>query len=272
VQSRVSDDNLGHAESEGERDIEATPIPADTRPPTISVCVPVYRATEPPDVALLAASMPAALGDRKGELIVALNGISAKAAGVPPEARTIDLGVNRGVAPAWNAAARLARGSTLVFANDDVVLGKGSLERLTQALEHTPKVGVVGPLGALWDLSVPRHREWVEGSPLVAGELKRCDIVSGFLMAVRHEVFGLAGGFDERFSPCTGEELDFCTTVKVRLGLDCYVVGGVEHQHEFHISSAPGWRRLSHNGRKEMLWRIHRRNTRNFRRKWKGLV
>ena len=63
-----------------------------------------------------------------------------------------------------------------------------------------------------------------------------------------------------------------CTTVRVRLGLECYVVAGVEHEHEFHISSAPPWRRLRYDGRSEMLWRIHRRNVRYFRRKWAGAV
>jgi GT2 family glycosyltransferase len=238
----------------------------------VSVCVPVYRASVPPNIATLAAGLPAALAGLDGELVVALNGISADVAGVPAAARTVELAVNRGVAPGWNAAARAASGGVLVFANDDVVLGPGSLARLVDALDGRPDAGVVGPLGALWDLAAPAHRHWVDGAALSAGELERCDAVSGFLMAVRREVYERAGGFDERFAPCSCEEIDFCAAVRLDLGLDCFVVGGVEHDHEFHISTAPPWRRLEHNGRRETLWRIHRRNVRAFRRKWAGRV
>jgi GT2 family glycosyltransferase len=238
----------------------------------VSVCVPVYRTHAAPDIATLAASLPGALDGVSGELVVALNGIDAAAAGVPEDAVTVDLGVNRGVAPGWNAAAAAARGRTFVFANDDVTLGRGSLAQLANTLEERPEAGVVGPLGASWQLAEQRHVEWVDSTDLAPGEVRRCDAVSGFLMAARREVFEQAGGFDERYAPCTWEELDLCTTVRVRLGLECYVVGGVEHEHEFHISSAPPWRRLRYDGRSEMLWRIHRRNARYFRRKWAGLI
>jgi GT2 family glycosyltransferase len=238
----------------------------------VSVCVPVYRSHAAPNIAALGESMSGALEGMTGELVVALNGIDATAAGVPEQALTVDLGVNRGVAPGWNAAASVARGRTLVFANDDVVLGRGALAQLAHTLEDHQDAGVVGPLGALWELSRQRHVEWVEPTDLAPGELRRCDAVSGFLMAARREVYERAGGFDERYAPCTWEELDLCTTVRVRLGLECYVVGGVKHEHEFHISSAPPWRRLRYDGHSEMLWRIHHRNARYFRRKWAGAV
>ncbi len=240
------------------------------RAPFVSVCVPVYRAHRPPNIATLAASVPAALGELDGEVVVALNGISAKLAGVPDCAMVVDLGVNRGVAPGWNAAAKVTRGEVLVFANDDVVLGAGALQRLAQALVEHPEAGVVGPLGARFDFAKLRHSEWVDPGDDSPGMVRRCDAVSGFLFATRREVYERAVGFDEAYAPCTSEELDFCTEVRVVQGLQCYVVAGVEHQHEFHISSARPWRRLSHNGRKEMLWRIHRRNVRHFRGKWAG--
>jgi GT2 family glycosyltransferase len=221
-------------------------------------------------VASLASSVPAALGAFSGELVVALNGVSIEQAGVPAGARVVDLGVNRGVAPGWNAAARMARGDVLVFANDDVILGAGSLERLASTLREHAEVGVVGPLGAHFDLLRLRHEAWIDPSGRPPGELLACDIVSGFLLAARREVYERAGGFDESYAPCTCEEVDFCTEIRLRQHLGCYVVAGVDHRHEFHISSARPWQRLSHNGRREMLWRIHRRNTRYFKRKWAG--
>jgi GT2 family glycosyltransferase len=240
--------------------------------PSVSVCVPVYQSHGSPNIATLAASVPAALGGLDGELVIALNGVSAEQAGVPDDAVVVDLGINRGVAPGWNAAAHAARGDVLVFANDDVILGKDALVRLAQTLSERPEAGVVGPVGANWDISgPPREIESIDPAGQPAGEVRRCESVSGFLLATRREVFERVGGFDESYAPCICEELDFCLGVRA-LGLVCYAVAGVEHEHEFQISKARPWRRLRHNGRTEMLWRIHRRNVRHFRRKWAGTV
>ncbi|HEX5309208.1 MAG TPA: glycosyltransferase [Solirubrobacteraceae bacterium] len=237
---------------------------------SISVCVPVYRAHEPPNVATLAASLPVALGGLDGELVVALNGISAKQAGVPDGTVIVDLKLNRGVAPGWNAAAAAARGDVLVFANDDVTLGRNALAVIAQALHEHPDAGVVGPVGSKWDLSgAPREVESIDMADAETGELRRCESVAGFLFACRREVFEAAGGFDESYAPCICEELDLCLAVRAQ-GLHCYAVGGIEHEHDYGISKARPWTRIRHNGRSEMLWRIHRRNIRHFRGKWAG--
>lgn len=233
------------------------------------MCVPVYKAHGEPNVGTLATSVPAALGEHEGELVVALNGVSAEQASVPKETVLVDLGVNRGVAPGWNAAARAARGDVLVFANDDVVLGPDSLALLARALTEHPHAGVVGPGGSHWDVSgAPKQIDAVDPSGLPVGELLSCDAPSGFLMATRREVWESAGGFDENYAPCICEDIDFCWTVRTRLGLECYAVAGVEHMHTPQVSIARPWQRVRHNGRTEMLWRIHRRNIRHFHEKW----
>jgi O-antigen biosynthesis protein len=237
--------------------------------PVISVCVPVYEAHEEPNVATLAASVPDALGQHDGELVIALNGVSAEQAAVPESVVVVDLGVNRGVAPGWNAAARAARGEVLVFTNDDVVLGPDSLAVLAQALVEHRQAGVVGPDGNRWDISeAPRQIDAVDPSHLPRGEMLGCDAPSGFLMATRREVWEAVDGFDESYAPCICEDLDFCWAVRRRLGLACYAVAGVEHTHTPGVSTARPWQRIHHNGRSEMLWRIHRRNVRRFREKW----
>jgi GT2 family glycosyltransferase len=229
----------------------------------------VYKAHGEPNVATLAASVPEALGRHDGELVVALNGVDVRQAAVPENAVVVDLGINRGVAPGWNAAARAARGQVLVFANDDVILGKDSLAVLAQALIGHREAGVVGPDGNRWDVSgAPRQIAAVDPSGLPAGELLDCDAPSGFLMAARREVWEAVGGFDESYAPCICEDLDFCWAVKRRLGLGCYAVAGVEHTHTPGVSIARPWQRVRHNGHSEMLWRIHRRNVRRFRSKW----
>ena len=239
----------------------------------LSVCVPVYRVHAAPNLGTLGASLPAAAGDLRSELVVALNGISAAHAGVPEGASTVDLGVNRGVSPGWNAAADVARGDVLVFCNDDVLLGPGSLELLYRTLVERPEAGVVGPVGTRWDLERAEHQSWLDLFGRAAGDVECCEVISGFLFATRRETWRDAGGFDEAYAPASWEEVDFCTAVRTHLGLRCYAVAGVEHKHEFGISRhAPPWRRVHFDGRAESLRSIHRRNGRRFRSKWHGVA
>ena len=239
----------------------------------ISVCVAVYRAHDEPNVAGLGASLEDALAGRPGELVVALNGIDAGAAGVPPGARAVDLGVNRGVGPGWNAAALEATGEVLVFCNDDVELGAGSLAGLAQALEQHPDA-VVGPVGSCWDLAKGAHVSWVsaEGDGSAAGasaaQFAECDVVSGFLFACRRQTWERAGRFDEFYAPASWEEVDFCTAVRAGGGR-CFAVSGIDQRHEWGVSRRqPPWARARWDGRSETWRSIHRRNRRHFLHKW----
>jgi GT2 family glycosyltransferase len=236
----------------------------------VSVCVPVYKQHTEPNLGTLAGTLRDALDGLDGELIVALNGISAADAGAPAWARSVDLGVNRGVSPGWNAAASVARGAVLVFCNDDVLLGPRALRLLHDVLVERPEAGVVGPDGTLWDLNAPKHLSWLDLSGRQPGEVGACDVVSGFLFAVRREVLEKLGGFDETYAPCSLEEVDFCADVKTRLGLTCYAIAGVQNEHEYGISVTRPWKRVRHNGRSEFLRSIHVRNLRHYRAKWRG--
>jgi GT2 family glycosyltransferase len=235
------------------------------------VCVPVYRRHDPPNLETLAEGLEPALGGMTGELVVALNGISAEDAAVPSGGVCVDLGVNRGVSPGWNAAARAATGDLLCFANDDVVLGAGALALLAGVLRERRDAGVVGPVGTRWDIRGARHLDWLDLSGRTPGEVEACEVVSGFLFACRRETYEAVGGFDERYAPLSWEEVDFCTAVRAE-GLRCYAVAGVEHDHEWGVSSKQRpWRRVQWNGRAQSIWWIHRRNRRRFVRKWRGL-
>jgi GT2 family glycosyltransferase len=234
----------------------------------ISLCVAVYRPHAPPNVAALGDSLTAALDGRDGELVVALNGIDAATAGVPGHARTVDLSVNRGVAPAWNAAAHAAAGEILVFCNDDVQLGPGSLAQLADALERQPDAGVVGPVGSRWDLVSAKHLAWVKQDGAPANALSACEVVSGFLFACRRKSWEAVGGFDEFYAPASWEEVDFCTAVRAG-GARCLAVAGVDCQHEWGVSRRqPPWARARWDGRSETWRSIHRRNRKHFLAKW----
>jgi GT2 family glycosyltransferase len=234
----------------------------------LSVCVPVYKAHPKPNVASLVSSLPAACGALEGELVVALNGISATDAGVPPGVHSVELDTNRGVGPGWNAAAREATGDVLVFANDDVEPGPGSLELLVRVLRERPEAGVVGPVGTRWDTERWEHREFLDLNGRAPGDVEECEVVSGFLFAVRRGVYDAVGGFDEAYAPASWEEVDFDQAVRAQ-GLKCYAVAGVDAPHEWGISARQRpWARIRWGGRAELIWSIHRRNRRHFLSKW----
>lgn len=235
--------------------------------PHISVCVAVYRSHAAPNLASLAKQLPQALAGLEGELLVTLNGISPVAGGVPSHANVARFRVNRGVSVAWNAAAAMGSAPVVCVVNDDVSLGPGALRMLHDALS-SDDVGMVGPVGTRWDIPRAQHRDWVDLSSSPAGELQECEVVSGFLFATPRHVFERVGGFDEAFTPCGFEEVDYCTAVRLRLGLKCCAVAGVPFEHDFGISAGRPWRRVSYDGHSETLRSIARRNRRQFLAKW----
>lgn len=234
----------------------------------VSICVAVYRRHRPPNLRTLAEGLDGALDGLRGELVVALNGIDARAAGVPAHAVVVDLGANQGVPRGWNAAADAARGRILCFANDDLVAGRGAIRRLADAVSAAPDAGVVGPVGTMWDIAAGRHVAYLPEEQLAPGTVRECDVVSGFFFATTREVFDAVGGFDEGYSPCSFEEVDFCTAVRRRLGRRVLAVSGVDVEHEFAISAKRPWRRLRWAGGHERLGDIAARNRERFRAKW----
>jgi GT2 family glycosyltransferase len=245
---------------------------SDSAAPDLSICVAVYKRHGEPNLETLIASLPEALGRLTGELIVALNGISAANAGVPDHVSTVVFEVNRGVPVAWNAAARLARSPVLCVVNDDVVLGRDSLALLHRALAREPSAGVVGPVGTRWDLARAQHLSYLSLAELPPGELRECEVVSGFLFATPKHVFDRIGGFEEAYTPCGFEEVDYCTAVRLDAGLSCFAVAGVECTHEFAVSAARSWRRVHYEGRSESLRSVSRRNRLYFLAKWSAVA
>jgi GT2 family glycosyltransferase len=228
----------------------------------------VYRRRPAPNASTIVADLPRALAGLDGELRVVLNGISAQDAGVPAEVVAASFDVNRGVSVAWNEAAAHATGDVLCFCNDDVALGPGSLRVLHDTLMSRPEAGVVSPVGAQWDMRALRYGEWIHTDDWPAGKVQACDVVAGFLLAVRRETFESIGGFDEAYTPCGLEEVDLSTAVRRRLALESYAVAGVEHAHEYGISAGRPWHRVEFDGRSESLGSIHHRNKRHFAAKW----
>jgi GT2 family glycosyltransferase len=234
----------------------------------ISLCVPVYRVHGPPNLAAIAGALGEALAGEEGELVVALNGLDAAAAGAAEGALLVDLGVNRGVAPGWNAAANASSGDVLVFCNDDVELGAASLARMAEVLREHEEAGVVGPVGSRWDLISGTHLDFVEADASAGEDIAACEVVSGFLFACRRATWEAVGGFDEFYAPGSWEEVDFCTAVRAA-GSRCYAIAGVPVRHEWGVSRRQlPWARARWDGRSETWRSIHRRNREHFIAKW----
>jgi GT2 family glycosyltransferase len=194
-----------------------------------------------------------------GELVLALNGVPVSVS--PEDARAVVLERNLGVAPGWNAAAAAARGDILVFGNDDLLPGPGSLAALARALDGSEHVGIVGVNS--WDRTA-------QASTVGAtGQLRACEALRGPLFALRAETFAAVGGFDEAYAPCCWEEVDLSLAIRHRLGLGSYVAD-VPFDHEPGISARRSlpWVRVAYAGRSESLWSIRRRNRRRLTEKW----
>jgi GT2 family glycosyltransferase len=230
----------------------------------ISVCVPAYQPSAAGRLRRLADAVPAALGSCEGELVVVLNGVPHEVA--PPGTTAVPLPQNVGVAAGWNAAARAASGNLLAFANDDVSLGAESLSALADVLIGHPDVGIVGPEAVSAGVLPAPDAGQLVGGGVVA------EAVLGALLMVRRADYDAVGGFDEAYTPCLWEEIDFAYAVRSRLGLRCVAVP-VAFDHQARISARRSWpwARVQFSGGSESLWSIRRRNRRRLEAKW-GIV
>jgi glycosyltransferase involved in cell wall biosynthesis len=130
-----------------------------------------------------------------------------------------------------NLGVRTAKGSVLLFLNNDVRIFQDQwlTELVSQAMR--PDVGAVGACLLYPDESV-QHAGVVLGMAGVAGHVFRksgqewCSMggrpnlprevsaVTGACMAVRREVFERAGGFDEVHLPVSYNDVDFCLRLR----------------------------------------------------------
>ena len=157
----------------------------------------------------------------------------------------------RGFAPACNAGARVARGSLLLFLNDDVRLGPGVLAALAAALAR-PDVGAAGPdvhsraLGRSESGTVLRwHRGVLEArqEALAGSGPVNVPYLCGAALAVRRTDFERLGGFDERLAPYYWEDVDLSLRLRDAVGPTVAVAVTAEHRHGVTIAREPEWRR-----------------------------
>jgi GT2 family glycosyltransferase len=199
------------------------------------------------------------------EIIVVCNGADAELRRFVEGDRRIDKfclnKVNVGVARAWNMGAQLAEAEALCFVNDDVQVGKGSMEALYETLMQWSGIGEVGPRGAKW-----RNGQHVA----MVGEerMEEADAIAGFLFMMREPLFRQIGGFDVRYTPAGFEEVDMSYEIR-RRGFKCLVVPKlpVNHHHHHGVSAYRG--RVDYLNKSITTDELHERNRAYFLSKWK---
>ncbi|MEO0437603.1 MAG: glycosyltransferase [Pseudomonadota bacterium] len=174
-----------------------------------------------------------------------------------------------------NRAAEHARGSVLVFLNNDTAVTEGWLARLLEPFED-PTVGTAGPklLFADGSLQEAGGIVWEDASGWNFGRgddpekpaycyRKEVDYVSGACLAVRSELWTELAGFDERFAPAYYEDADLCFAARQR-GYRCiYQPDSVV----FHFEGVSNGTDLSSGIKQHQVT-----NQRVFRDKWSSLL
>ena len=139
-----------------------------------------------------------------------------------PWVKTYSLDSNSGFAAAANRGAQLASHDVVVFLHNDTIVQGRWLDALLDAMTD-PRVGAAGPrtmsvggsqlaVGASYgfdDMSAMRNfaRKWAQSH---RGQHTTIDRLSSFCLAVRHDAYEEAGGFDERYQPGGLEDTDLC--------------------------------------------------------------
>jgi GT2 family glycosyltransferase len=134
---------------------------------------------------------------------------------------------NAGFGPACNQGAAAARGSYLVFLNNDTQVKAGWLAALLRAFSEFEHVGAVGPKvlfpdGRLQDAGSAVNADCTSSLIGVFDDPhlprfnypREVDYVSGVCLMIEAERFREVGGFDDNFAPAYCEDVDLCLQLR----------------------------------------------------------
>ncbi|MGC8811059.1 MAG: glycosyltransferase family 2 protein [bacterium] len=164
-----------------------------------------------------------------------------------PWVELVELKENVGFATANNIGFRMAKGDKVLLLNPDTVMTSGSLGILAEAIEHLPRVGIVGPRilnsdGSLQSSCVqafpnplnqaldanllrtlfPKLGLWGNHRAFSNSEATEVDSVSGACMLIKSDVYRELGGLRGDYF-MYAEDIDICLRAK-RAGLKVYHV------------------------------------------------
>ena len=217
--------------------------------PAVSIIVPVFNELETTIECLL--SIAAAEDGPRFEVILANDGSTDETEAVLSGVAHLVLvnqPQNLGFLRNCNAAAKVARGRTLVFLNNDTQVSPGWLAALTAALDE-PGVGAAGPKivypnGVLQEAGNRIRRagavEMIGLNDAAEnprwGYARDVEYVSGACLAVRRDLFESLSGFCEELAPAYCEDLEFSLRLHEK-GLRIRYVPEAEISHHLSVSS-----------------------------------
>lgn len=136
---------------------------------------------------------------------------------------------NQGFLRNCNNAAAHARGTAILFLNNDVQVTSGWLTSLWTCLNSSPEIGAVGPKiiypsGWLQDAGTRLRRDGtaemigLNSLPEVAAYSydRDVDYCSGACLLLRRDDFSALGGFDDQLAPAYCEDSDLCMQLRQR--------------------------------------------------------
>jgi GT2 family glycosyltransferase/SAM-dependent methyltransferase len=225
---------LGRGETAGPRTLAPTALPAGpvvlrtSMSPLLTVVVPVHgkwaytRAclasieAQRPSVPFEVLVVDDASPDHTAELIAASPGV-----------RLVRTKRNLGFVGACNLGASHARGTYLLFLNNDTEVRPGALDALVDVVDSDEQIGLVGaklvyPDGRLQECG---GVIWADGSGWNYGrdrdadapefQVRRdVDYCSGAAILVRRDLFEQVGGFDQRYAPAYYEDTDLAFAIR----------------------------------------------------------
>ncbi|MBP1966984.1 glycosyltransferase family 2 protein [Paenibacillus aceris] len=124
---------------------------------------------------------------------------------------------NKGFPVACNTGMKLAKGSTILLLNNDVLLTPNWLVNMLDCLYHSPDVGIVGPMTnyasgrqKIIEPYTTLEEMTVNYNEQKKGTYTEVQRLIGFCFLFKREVMDRIGLLDERFSPGHFEDDDYC--------------------------------------------------------------
>ena len=152
---------------------------------------------------------------------------TAELAAASPGLRLVRTPHNVGFVGACNLGASHARGSYLLFLNNDTEVRPGTLNALVNAADSDDRIGLVGAALVYPDgrLQESGGIIWADGSGWNYGrdrdagapefQVRRdVDYCSGAAILVRQDLFDSVGGFDQRYAPAYYEDTDLAFAIR----------------------------------------------------------